>query len=95
VAVEEEGRSGAAAAEPRDQVRAFRLARVDAGLEAGVAQEALDERDAFALVAGRVGRVEAEETLEKPSYSFRNARKLGFEVVYLRPNYLGLTESSV
>ena len=37
----------------------------------------------------------AEETLEKPSYSFRNARKMGFEVVYLRPNYLGLTESSV
>src|SRR5439155_24944143 len=65
VAVEEEGRSGAAAAGTRDQVRAFRLARVDAGLEAGVAQEALDERDAFALVAGRVGRVEADETLEK------------------------------
>jgi hypothetical protein len=33
----------------------------------------------------------AEETLEKPSYSFRNARKCGFEVLYLRPNYLGTT----
>ena len=31
----------------------------------------------------------AEETLEKPSYSLRNARKMGFEVAYLRPNYLG------
>lgn len=33
----------------------------------------------------------AEETLEKPSYSLRNARKMGFEVAYLRPNYLGTT----
>jgi GNAT superfamily N-acetyltransferase len=33
-----------------------------------------------------------EETLEKPSYSLRNARKMGFEVAYLRPNYLGTTE---
>jgi GNAT superfamily N-acetyltransferase len=33
----------------------------------------------------------AEETLERPGYSFRNARKMGFEVVYLRPNYLGTT----
>ncbi len=33
----------------------------------------------------------AEETLEKPSYSLRNARKMGFEVAYLRPNYLGKT----
>src|SRR6185295_15239478 len=31
----------------------------------------------------------AEETLEKPSYSLRNARKMGFEVAYLRPNFLG------
>jgi hypothetical protein len=31
----------------------------------------------------------AEETLEKPSYSLRNARKMGFEILYLRPNYLG------
>ncbi len=31
----------------------------------------------------------AEETLEKPSYSLRNAKKMGFEVAYLRPNYLG------
>ncbi len=31
----------------------------------------------------------AEETLEKPGYSLRNARKMGFEVAYLRPNYLG------
>jgi GNAT superfamily N-acetyltransferase len=31
----------------------------------------------------------AEETLEKPSYSLRNARKMGFEVLYLRPNFLG------
>jgi len=36
----------------------------------------------------------AEETLEKPSYSFRNARKMGFEAMYLRPNYLGTTTSS-
>ena len=36
----------------------------------------------------------AEETLEKPSYSFRNARKMGFETMYLRPNYLGTTNSS-
>jgi len=33
----------------------------------------------------------AEETLEKPSYSLRNAKKMGFEVAYLRPNYLGKT----
>jgi len=33
----------------------------------------------------------AEETLEKPSYSLRNAKKMGFEVAYLRPNYLGTT----
>ena len=33
----------------------------------------------------------SEETLEKPSYSLRNARKMGFEVAYLRPNYLGKT----
>ena len=33
----------------------------------------------------------AEETLEKPSYSLRNARRMGFEVAYLRPNYLGTT----
>jgi GNAT superfamily N-acetyltransferase len=31
----------------------------------------------------------AEETLEKPGYSLRNARKMGFQVAYLRPNYLG------
>ena len=31
----------------------------------------------------------SEETLEKPSYSLRNARKMGFEVAYMRPNYLG------
>jgi GNAT superfamily N-acetyltransferase len=31
----------------------------------------------------------AEETLEKPGYSLRNARRMGFEVAYLRPNYLG------
>jgi GNAT superfamily N-acetyltransferase len=36
----------------------------------------------------------AEETLEKPSYSLRNARKMGFETMYLRPNYLGTTASS-
>ena len=30
-----------------------------------------------------------EETLEKPSYSLRNAKKMGFEVAYMRPNYLG------
>jgi GNAT superfamily N-acetyltransferase len=36
----------------------------------------------------------AEETLEKPSYSLRNARKMGFEVLYLRPNYLGTLSSS-
>ena len=36
----------------------------------------------------------AEETLEKPSYSLRNARKMGFEVAYLRPNYLGTTGSA-
>lgn len=36
----------------------------------------------------------AEETLEKPSYSLRNARKMGFEVAYLRPNYLGTTEGA-
>ena len=35
----------------------------------------------------------AEETLEKPSYSLRNARKMGFQVIYLRPNYLGRTET--
>ena len=33
----------------------------------------------------------AEETLEKPSYSLRNARKMGFEVAYMRPNYIGTT----
>jgi len=33
----------------------------------------------------------AEETLEKPSYSLRNARKMGFEVAYMRPNYIGMT----
>jgi len=33
----------------------------------------------------------AEDTLEKPSYSLRNARKMGFEVAYMRPNYLGKT----
>jgi ribosomal protein S18 acetylase RimI-like enzyme len=33
----------------------------------------------------------AEETLEKPSYSLRNARKMGFEILYLRPNYMGST----
>lgn len=33
----------------------------------------------------------AEETLEKPSYSLRNARKMGFEILYLRPNYLAST----
>jgi len=33
----------------------------------------------------------AEETLEKPSYSLRNAKRMGFEVAYLRPNYLGTT----
>jgi GNAT superfamily N-acetyltransferase len=33
----------------------------------------------------------SEETLEKPSYSLRNARKMGFEVAYMRPNYLGKT----
>jgi GNAT superfamily N-acetyltransferase len=33
----------------------------------------------------------AEETLEKPSYSLRNAKKMGFEVAYMRPNYLGTT----
>jgi GNAT superfamily N-acetyltransferase len=36
----------------------------------------------------------AEETLEKPSYSLRNARKMGFEVAYLRPNYLGTSPPS-
>ena len=36
-----------------------------------------------------VAPVSAEETLEKPSYSLRNARKMGFEMAYLRPNYLG------
>ncbi|HYR51428.1 MAG TPA: GNAT family N-acetyltransferase [Candidatus Dormibacteraeota bacterium] len=36
----------------------------------------------------------AEETLEKPSYSFRNAKRMGFETMYLRPNYLGTTTSS-
>jgi GNAT superfamily N-acetyltransferase len=34
----------------------------------------------------------SEETLEKPSYSLRNAKKMGFEVAYLRPNYLGKME---
>ena len=33
----------------------------------------------------------AEETLEKPSYSLRNAQRMGFEVAYLRPNYVGTT----
>ena len=33
----------------------------------------------------------AEETLEKPSYSYRNAKRMGFETMYLRPNYLGTT----
>jgi GNAT superfamily N-acetyltransferase len=36
----------------------------------------------------------AEETLEKPSYSLRNARRMGFEIVYLRPNYLGTMGSA-
>jgi GNAT superfamily N-acetyltransferase len=35
----------------------------------------------------------AEETLERPGYSLRNARKMGFEVAYLRPNYLGRTDA--
>ncbi len=35
----------------------------------------------------------AEETLEKPGYSLRNARKMGFEIAYLRPNYLGTAKS--
>jgi len=37
----------------------------------------------------RVSMETAEDTLEKPGYSLRNARKMGFEVAYLRPNYLG------
>ena len=36
----------------------------------------------------------AEDTLERPSYSLRNAQKMGFEVVYLRPNYVGMTNSA-
>jgi ribosomal protein S18 acetylase RimI-like enzyme len=37
----------------------------------------------------RVTMETAEDTLEKPGYSLRNARKMGFQVAYLRPNYLG------
>jgi GNAT superfamily N-acetyltransferase len=41
----------------------------------------------------RVSMETAEETLEKPGYSLRNARKMGFTVAYLRPNYLGTGKS--
>jgi GNAT superfamily N-acetyltransferase len=41
----------------------------------------------------RISMETAEETLEKPGYSLRNARKMGFEVAYLRPNYLGSTKA--
>lgn len=30
----------------------------------------------------------AEDTLERPVASYRNMRRFGFEVAYLRPNYL-------
>jgi hypothetical protein len=30
----------------------------------------------------------AEETTERPNPSFRNMRRMGFEVAYFRPNYL-------
>ena len=69
---------------------------------AAVLPEARGQSIQAALIAARIRAAResgcrwismetAEETLEKPSYSLRNARKMGFEVAYLRPNYLGTT----
>ena len=45
-------------------------------------------RDAMDLGCQHIISETAEETVEKQVQSFRNMRKLGFEVAYKRPNYI-------
>jgi len=46
-------------------------------------------RDAAELGCRKLVVETAEDTAEKPSPSFRNVRRFGFELAYLRPNYMG------
>ena len=61
VALQQQRRRGALARQPRDQVRALGLGPDDPHLAAELLEQAAHPLDALALVARRVGRVEAQQ----------------------------------
>jgi hypothetical protein len=65
VPLQEKGRSGAAAGQPGDQVRALGAAGKDPHLAAGGLEQAADPVDALDLAAGRVAGVEADQPREQ------------------------------
>jgi hypothetical protein len=65
VSLEEEGAALPGARQPRDKVRAARLARVQLGLDARLGEHAAEELDALRLVSRRVRGVEADQLLEQ------------------------------
>lgn len=69
----------------------FDMASTLEGYRGRNAQKALIARridDARAMGCTRLVVETAEETSERPALSFRNVRRLGFEVAYVRPNYI-------
>ena len=71
----------------------FGFAATDAAHRKRGAQRALVVRrliDAAALGCSRVSVETAEDGVLKDAPSFRNLRRLGFEIVYTRPNYIWL-----
>jgi hypothetical protein len=65
VAVQEERRAAVLTAQPRDEVRAIGVARVQLALDPGLGEQSLDVLDARPLVARWVRRVEPDEVAEQ------------------------------
>ncbi len=65
--------------QPGDQVRAFRGIAHQQRIEARCLQEAIDIADALRLIAGRVGGIEADQTLKQLLRAVMDIRRCGHD----------------